>query len=237
MNTQNYTQKTVEAIQNAQNIARENDNQSLVPEHLLYSLLDQDGGLIPSLFGKMGVDCNTVLGELDSYIATLPKVSGGEMYLSSETDRVIRAAEKTAKSMNDEYVSVEHLMLGIFTNMTPEIRKIFNTHGITKNAFVDELSKVKGQISTITDRIRTLRKEVTLCDGRKTEYTARIERMEKECITLQILASASSVTEPRCSVTLYQGLPKTGKLETIVQKCVELGVSRIIPFQAARSVV
>ena len=143
MNTQNYTQKTVEAIQNAQNIARENDNQSLVPEHLLYSLLDQDGGLIPSLFGKMGVDCNTVLGELDSYIATLPKVSGGEMYLSSETDRVIRTAEKTAKSMNDEYVSVEHLMLGIFTNMTPEIRKIFNTHGITKNAFVDELSKVK----------------------------------------------------------------------------------------------
>ena len=143
MNTQNYTQKTVEAIQNAQNIARENDNQSLVPEHLLYSLLDQDGGLIPSLFGKMGVDCNTVLGELDSYIATLPKVSGGEMYLSSETDRVIRTAEKTAKSMNDEYVSVEHLMLGIFTNMTPEIRKIFNAHGITKNAFVDELSKVK----------------------------------------------------------------------------------------------
>lgn len=79
--------------------------------------------------------------------------------------------------------------------------------------------------------------EVTLCDGRKTEYTARIERMEKECITLQILASASSKTEPRCSVTLYQGLPKAGKLETIVQKCVELGVSRIIPFQAARSVV
>ena len=143
MNTQNYTQKTVEAIQNAQNIARENDNQSLVPEHLLYSLLDQDGGLIPSLFGKMGIDCNTVLGELDSYIATLPKVSGGEMYLSSETDRVIRTAEKTAKSMNDEYVSVEHLMLGIFTNMTPEIRKIFNAHSITKNAFVDELSKVK----------------------------------------------------------------------------------------------
>ena len=143
MNTQNYTQKTVEAIQNAQNIARENDNQSLVPEHLLYSLLDQDGGLIPSLFGKMGFDCNTVIGELDSYIATLPKVSGGEMYLSSETDRVIRTAEKTAKSMNDEYVSVEHLMLGIFTNMTPEIRKIFNAHGITKNAFVDELSKVK----------------------------------------------------------------------------------------------
>ncbi len=143
MNTQNFTQKTIEAIQNAQNIACENNNQALQPEHLLYSLLDQDGGLIPSLFNKMGVDCNAILAELDSYISTLAKVSGSEMYLSSDTDRTLRAAEKTAKSMNDEYVSVEHLMLGIFANMTPAIRKIFNTHGITKNAFVKELSKVK----------------------------------------------------------------------------------------------
>ena len=143
MNTQNFTQKSIEAIQNAQNIAQENENQSLVPEHLLYSLLDQDGGLIPSLFGKMGVDCNALLAELDSYIATLPKVSGGEMYMSSDTDRIIRTAEKTAKNMNDEYVSVEHLMLSIFADMTPQIRKIFNAHGVTKNAFAEELSKVK----------------------------------------------------------------------------------------------
>ena len=81
--------------------------------------------------------------EEDSYISTLPKVSGGEMYLSSETDLIIRSAEKAAKSMGDEYVSVEHLMLGIFANMTPQIRKIFNTHGITKGAFAEELAKVK----------------------------------------------------------------------------------------------
>ena len=143
MNTQNFTQKTIEAIQNAQNIARENENQALVPEHLLYSLIDQDGGLIPSILGKTGADCNNLLAELDSYISTLPKVSGGEMYLAPETDLVIRAAEKAAKSMGDEYVSVEHLMLGIFANMTPQIRKIFNTHGITKGAFAEELAKVK----------------------------------------------------------------------------------------------
>ena len=149
MNTQNFTQKTIEAIQNAQNIASENENQALMPEHLLYSLLDQDGGLIPSLFGKMGVDSNAVLAELDSYISTLPKVSGGEMYLSSETDRIIRAAEKAAKSMKDEYVSVEHLMLGIFADMTPQIRKIFGAHGVTKNAFTEALSKVKsGPVTT-----------------------------------------------------------------------------------------
>ena len=91
----------------------------------------------------MGADCNNLLAELDSYISTLPKVSGGEMYLASETDLIIRSAEKAAKSMGDEYVSVEHLMLGIFANMTPQIRKIFNTHGITKGAFAEELAKVK----------------------------------------------------------------------------------------------
>ena len=143
MNTQNFTQKTLEAIQNAQNIARENENQALVPEHLLYSLIDQDGGLIPSILNKMGADCNNLLAEFDSYISTLPKVSGGEMYLAPETDLIIRAAEKSAKSMGDEYISVEHLMLSIFANMTPQIRKIFNTHGITKSAFAEELAKVK----------------------------------------------------------------------------------------------
>ena len=143
MNSQNFTQKTLEAIQTAQNIAAENENQAITPEHLLYALLDQDGGLIPSLFGKMGVDCNKILGELDSYISALPKVRGGEMYLASETNRILGAAEKAAKSMGDEYISVEHLMLGIFADQTPAIRKIFNEHGVTKNAFSEKLAAVK----------------------------------------------------------------------------------------------
>ncbi|MGN0629099.1 MAG: ATP-dependent chaperone ClpB [Oscillospiraceae bacterium] len=143
MNSQNFTQKTLEAIQTAQNIAAENENQAITPEHLLYALLDQDGGLIPSLFGKMGADCNKILGELDSYISTLPKVRGGEMYLANETNRILGAAEKAAKSMGDEYISVEHLMLGIFADQTPTIRKIFNEHGVTKNAFSEKLAAVK----------------------------------------------------------------------------------------------
>ncbi len=143
MNSQNFTQKTLEAIQTAQNIAAENENQAITPEHLLYALLDQDGGLIPSLFGKMGADCNKILGELDSYISTLPKVRGGDMYLANETNRILGAAEKAAKSMGDEYISVEHLMLGIFADQTPAIRKIFNEHGVTKNAFSEKLAAVK----------------------------------------------------------------------------------------------
>ena len=144
MNAQNYTQKTIEAIQTAQSMAQENNNSYITPEHLLYALVDQDGGLIPSLLGKMGVDCNGLLSELDSEISALPKVSGNpEVYLSNETSRVITAAEKAAKSMGDEYMSVEHLMIGIFAAPTPAIKRIFSAHGITKNAFTTELSKVK----------------------------------------------------------------------------------------------
>ena len=144
MNAQNFTQKTLEAVQTAQAMAQENSNNYLMPEHLLYALVDQDGGLIPSLFGKMGVDCNAVLSELDSAISSFPKVGqGAEVYLSSETNRIITAAEKAAKSMGDEYTSVEHLMIGIFASPTAAIKRIFADHGITKAAFTAELSKVK----------------------------------------------------------------------------------------------
>ena len=144
MNAQNFTQKTLEAIQTAQSMAQENHNSYITPEHLLYALVDQDGGLIPSLLGKMGVDCNAVLSELDTEIARLPKVSGDtQTYLSQETERIISAGEKAAKSMGDEYLSVEHLMIGMFAAPTANIKRIFNGHGITKTAFTTELSKVK----------------------------------------------------------------------------------------------
>ena len=144
MNAQNYTQKTVEALNTAQAMAQENRNNYITPEHILYALVDQDGGLIPSLFGKMGVDCNAVLSELDTAISALPKVSGApQIYLSNESSRVMGAAEKAAKSMGDEYLSVEHLMIGLFAAATPAVKRILNDHGISKAAFTAELSKVK----------------------------------------------------------------------------------------------
>ena len=145
MNAQNFTQKTIEAVQTAQSMAQENRNSYITPEHLLYALVDQDGGLIPTLFKRMGVDCDAVLSELDGAIAALPKVGGdsSEVYMSSELSRVLSAAEKAAKSMGDEYLSVEHLMIGIFAAGTAATKRILADHGITKSAFTTELSKVK----------------------------------------------------------------------------------------------
>ena len=145
MNAQNLTQKSMEALNTARAMAEENRNTTIMPEHLLYALVDQDGGLIPSLLGRMGVDCNELLAELDSAIAALPKAGGSvsQVYLSPEADRALNAAEKAAKSMGDEYISVEHLMIGIFAAATPGIKRSFADHGITKSAFTAELAKVK----------------------------------------------------------------------------------------------
>ena len=144
MNAQNFTQKTLEMIQTAKSMAMENNNQYITPEHLLYALVDQDGGLIPSLLERMGVDCNAVLSELDTQINSLPKVSGDyDIYLSREAERVMNAAEQSAKSLGDEYLSVEHVMIGIFASPTPTIKRIFSNHGITKAKFSEELAKVK----------------------------------------------------------------------------------------------
>ncbi len=144
MNAEKFTQKSLDAVRTAKSMAEENRNNYITPEHLLYALVDQDGGLIPSLLGKMKVDCNAVLSELDTAIAALPKVGNvSEVYLSPECDRTISAAEKAAKSMGDEYISVEHLMIGIFAAATPAIKRIFSDHGITKAAFTEVLSKVK----------------------------------------------------------------------------------------------
>jgi len=144
MNAQNFTQKTLDAVQTAQSMAQENRNNYINPEHLFYALVDQDGGLIPALFEKMGVDTNTLLSELDSAIAALPKVGQvSQVYLSPETNKVFTAAEKAAKAAGDEYLSVEHLMEGIFAAATPAIKRIFSDHGITKSAFSSQLAKVK----------------------------------------------------------------------------------------------
>ena len=145
MNAEKFTQKTIETIQTAQNMAQENGNQYITPEHLLYALIDQDGGLIGTLFTRMGVDCDTVLAELDTVIGNLPRVSGAgsEVYASSETGKVLAFAERVAKNMQDDFISVEHLMLGIFQHPTRDIKRIFNNHGITKDGFTTQLSKVK----------------------------------------------------------------------------------------------
>ena len=144
MNEYNYTQNSVKALQTAEAMAQENSNNYITPEHLLYALVDQDGGTIQTIFKRLGADSNRILSELDTAISQLPKVGGQpQVYASNETSRAINAAAKAAKSMGDEYISVEHLMIGIFASATPAVKRILSDHGITKAGFSTELSKIK----------------------------------------------------------------------------------------------
>ena len=152
MNAQKFTKKALEAINAAQSIAIENQNMQIMPEHLLYALADQEGGLIPQLLKRTGADVDNLLALLDGAISKLPAVSGSgrepdKIYISPVTDKIFTEAERLANSMKDEYVSVEHVMLAIFDHATDEIKNIFRTLGITKEAFLTELKKVK------TDRV------------------------------------------------------------------------------------
>ena len=152
MNAQKLTKKALEAVQSAQSIAIENQNMQIMPEHLLYALVDQEGGLIPQLLKKSGVDTDNMLALLDGAITKIPAVSGSgrepdKIYISPVTDKIFNEAERLANSMRDEYISVEHLMLALFDHATDEIKNIFRTLGITKDGFLTQLKKVK------TDRV------------------------------------------------------------------------------------
>ena len=143
MNAQKFTQKSIDAINSAQSLAKDKGNQAITPEHLLYALVSMDGGLICSLFTKMGADIGGILSEVDALIAQLPKVSGGELYPSREASNVLQFAEKVAKQLGDEYISVEHIMLGIFSEGGKKIKELLSNHGITKDRFTKELATVK----------------------------------------------------------------------------------------------
>lgn len=160
MNAQKLTQKALEAIQTAQNIAIENQNIQILPEHLFYALLDGEDGLVNNLFRKMGKNPDALLAETDTLIRKLPAVSGSgrepdKVYISPLTDKILTAAEKLAAGMKDDYVSVEHIMLCIFDYAEGALKDIFRAHGITKDGFLKELKKVK------TDRITSDNPETT----------------------------------------------------------------------------
>lgn len=144
----NYTQKSLEAIRDAQNIAVENENQQISQLHLLYALVDQDGGLIGSLLGKMNIDTNRFLAGIDTAISALPKVTGSgreadKVYVTAELDKALARAGKLAEKKGDAYVSVEHMMEAIFEVPESSVSKLFREFGIEKQAFLTALSGVK----------------------------------------------------------------------------------------------
>ena len=155
MNIQKFTQKSLEAIQNAQSLATENQNPQIEQEHLLLALLEQENSLIKELIKKIGNE-EIIEVEVRKKVLSKPKVTGGarqanNIYISQDVDSVLTNSEKIAKNMKDEYVSVEHIMLSLFDNLNSDLKGLFREYGINKNDFLKALSEVRGNRRVTTD--------------------------------------------------------------------------------------
>ena len=156
MNTNKFTQKTLEALQSAQQTAIEYQNQTLEPEHLLFAIANQDQGLIPQLLQQMGVEPGNFVSAAAQKISMLPHVTGSgreadKIYISAATDKVLNAAESTANAMKDEYVSVEHVFLALIENPNSAVRDLMKSFSIDKNKFLSVLSGVRGNQRVTSD--------------------------------------------------------------------------------------
>ena len=156
MNMQKFTQKSLEAVERAQSIAVEYGNQQIEQAHLLYALLEQEGGLIPQLLANMGVTVADVAAAVQTELSRLPRVSGsgreaGKVYIAAEVDKALRLAESAAASMKDEYISVEHLFLALIDAAGRSLQPLFQTYRITREGVLRALSAVRGSQRVTSD--------------------------------------------------------------------------------------
>ena len=157
MNTQKLTKKSMEILQSAQTIAVQNNNQQIDQCHLLLALLQQEEGLIPQLLQSMSVDTRLLTSQAEKIVDGVPKVTGSgaremnSLYITQDLDRALTAAETETERMNDEYVSVEHLFMGILEKAVGKVKELFTQYKITKNDFLGALQKVRGNTRVTSD--------------------------------------------------------------------------------------
>ncbi len=156
MDIQKFTQKSLEAIQQAQELAIENQNAQIEQEHILLALLEQDNSLIKELLKKMKIDEVSFENEVKEKIEKKPKITGGArpndgFYVSQDVDLVLTKAEKIAKDMKDEYVSVEHIMISLFDNANREVKDLLKQYNVNKNEFLKVLATVRGNTRVTSD--------------------------------------------------------------------------------------
>ena len=180
MNLNQFTQKSVEAVQAAQQMASARQNQQIEQAHLLLALLEQKEGLIPQLMQKAGVEPAALRQKLTAAVERLPQVSGsgaGQMYLSRDLEQALNEAEKIAREMHDEYTSVEHLMLGLFEKTDDTLRSLFREAGLTKEKFMAALRQVRGN-RTVTSDTPEETYDVLKKYGRDLTEAARAQKLD-----------------------------------------------------------
>ncbi len=152
MNISKFTQKSMEAVQDAEKLSSDYGNQKITEEHLLLALMRQEEGLIPKLFEKMDIDVGYFTNDATMMVQNLPKVSGaGQQYVDRYLNDTLLHAEDEAKKMGDDYVSVEHIFLSLIDHPDDKIKEKFREFGITRDRFLQALSTVRGNQKVTSD--------------------------------------------------------------------------------------
>ena len=151
MNINKFTQNSIQAVNGCEKLAYEYGNQEITQEHFLYSLLTLDDSLIGKLIEKMGISLDTVKARLEQQLNGKPKVSGGQVYISQDLNKVLIHAEDEAKAMGDEYISVEHLFLALLKYPSKDMKAFFKSFGITRDDFLKALVTVRGNQKVTSD--------------------------------------------------------------------------------------
>ena len=151
MNISKFTQKSVQAVQDCEKAAYDFGHQQIDEEHLLYCLLSDKEGLLPKLFTKMDIDNDVFMAQVQGLLNKRPKVSGGQVYISNDLNKVLIYAENEAKQMGDEYVSVEHLFLSMLKYPNREVKGLFSDFRINRERFLQALATVRGNQKVVSD--------------------------------------------------------------------------------------
>ena len=154
MNMNQFTQKSIEALRDMQSAALQNGNQQIEQVHLLHALISKEDGLIPNLITKSDASLEDLRAKTEAAISALPKVSGmqaDKLYISRELDAVFTEAEAQARKMKDEFVSVEHLMLALFSKGDMKVKEILRSAGLNKDAFLTALKEIRGSRNVTSD--------------------------------------------------------------------------------------
>ena len=156
MNMNQFTQRSLAAIQGAQELAVEHGNQQIEQEHLMLALLTDEQGFIPQLLSAMGMTVPSFAAAVKAEVEKLPKVSGGgreadKVYVAQGVDRAVRAAESAAQCMKDEYISVEHILLGLLDSANSRLKELFRTYQVNREAVMQALASVRGNQRVTSD--------------------------------------------------------------------------------------
>ncbi|MBP5254168.1 MAG: type VI secretion system ATPase TssH, partial [Lachnospiraceae bacterium] len=223
MNIQKFTQKSVEALQASEKTAHEYGHQAIDQQHFLYALLTQEDSLLSKLLVKMEIDAPYFRGAVEKILNKMPKVQGGQSYITQALNDILLNAEDEAKAMGDAYVSVEHFVLAMIRKPNKELASLFHEFGITRERFLQALATVRGNRRVTSDQPEDTY-DVLNKYGRDLVEVARNQKLDpvigRDEEILNVVRILSRKTKNNPVLIGEPGVGKTAVVEGLAQRIV-----------------